>query len=375
VLFTAHSGVNFYFGNNPSADGTWQPAEDLGSPTGFSHEQLKLVAKTVDGRETTWSKASSHWLGKGFAYLAGNPAQALELLVRRFLLFWASYEVPNNYYPETVDSTPLRLAFVNFALAVAFGAVGMFLGWPQRRRSWSAYVMVAGFIVSSLAFYVLSRLRAPVIPFLLILAGYGVYRLAQSLRKRMFRQTGIAALVGTAVFAGSILVPVNKNSYSSQAWTQIGNIHLNNKEVQPAMNALNRALAANPDNASTRYSLILALCGMGRVRDAVAEYRRLCAIKNTGMPGQMLKSLSAARIAVARRDFPHAARLYNSVARQDPANAENHYLLGLVYVSLDSLAEARLSLQQAVALDPGHQSAIEALRAVEGRLSRDLRND
>ena len=51
-------------------------------------------------------------------------------------------------------------------------------------------------------------------------------------------------------------------------------------------------------------------------------------------------------------------------------NAENHYLLGLVYVSMDSLVQARLSLQQAVTLDPSHESALEALRAVEAQLNR-----
>ncbi len=375
VLSTAYSGLNLYYGNNPNADGTWQPLAELKGAGGFSHARLKQDARIVDGRTVSWSQASRYWTGKALGFMASRPFAFLELTGRKLMLFWSNYEIPNNYYPETVGSLPLRLAFVNFALAAGFGLVGMVLAWPARTRAWLLYVFIGGYMVSPVAFCVLSRLRAPVIPFLLAFGGYAGSRLVDFARNRRWPWLAGSLAVAVAVYLASCLIPVNRRVYSSQAWTQIGNILLGSKKVQPAMAAFHRALEANPDHPSARYSLILTLAGMGRTEDAVAEYRRLCAIQNTGIPGRLLKALAAARIAVARRNFPHAAELYRSVAEQDPTNAENHYLLGLVYISMDSLAEARLSLQQAAALDPGHESAVQALHAVEQRLSRDLRND
>jgi Flp pilus assembly protein TadD len=375
VLSTAYSGLNLYYGNNPNADGTWQPLAELEGAGGFSHAQLKQDARIVDGRTVSWSQASRYWTGRALGFVASRPFAFLGLTGRKLMLFWSNYEIPNNYYPETVGSLPLRLAFVNFALAAAFGLVGMVLAWPVRTRAWLLYVFIGGYMVSPVAFCVLSRLRAPVIPFLLAFGGYAASRLVDFARNRRWPWLAGSLAVAVAVYLVSCLIPVNRKVYSSQAWTQIGNILLGSKKVQPAMAAFYRAAEANPDNPSARYSLILTLAGMGRTKDAVTEYRRLCAIRNPGMSGHLLKSLAAARIAVARRDFPHAARLYTSVVSKDPHNAENHYLLGLVYVSMDSLAEARLSLQQAAALDPGHESAVQALHAVEQKLSRDLRND
>ena len=50
VIFTAHSGINFYYGNNPNAGGTWQPTGELEQSTGFSHDWLKRTARIIDGR-------------------------------------------------------------------------------------------------------------------------------------------------------------------------------------------------------------------------------------------------------------------------------------------------------------------------------------
>ena len=45
-------------------------------------------------------------------------------------------------------------------------------------------------------------------------------------------------------------------------------------------------------------------------------------------------------------------------------------MLGLVYISMDSLVPAREHLARASALEPGQQPIRDALKAVESRLSR-----
>jgi hypothetical protein len=164
VLFTAHSGINFYYGNNPSADGTWQPTAELERGPGFSHEQLKRVSRTIDGRQVRWSEASAYWLGKGLRFITTQPLAWLRLLGRKFLLFFSNYEVPNDYYPETAYavSLPFRLAFINYGLVLALGLLGMVWAWPKRRQALPVYLFIAAYLASALLFYVLSRLRAGV---------------------------------------------------------------------------------------------------------------------------------------------------------------------------------------------------------------------
>jgi len=372
VLFTAHSGINFYYGNNRSADGTWQPVGELEQTPGFSHQRLKQVAKTINGKELSWSKASNYWMQKGLNFIFSNPGRFLKLLSRKFLLFWSNYEVPNNYYPETArpESVTMKLGFVNFGLIAALGLLGMVWAWPLRNRTWPVYLFTGGYLFSALAFYIISRLRAPVLPFLLMFAGFAISEFLDSIRSKKFGRLATGIGIVTAIYIGSSLIPVNRANYTAQAWTQAGNIYLSQKQPKPALKAFRCALNANPENPSARYSLLILLAGMGRTNEAEQEYNKLARLATQDPRNRILATLGAARIAIAHRDFPMATRLYHKVIEQDPTNAENHYLLGLVYISMDSLTPARYQLARAVSLDPNHTGARSALAQVKSHLRR-----
>jgi len=372
VLFTAHSGVNFYYGNNPSADGTWQTTPELQRSPGFSHEQQKRVSRIIDGRQVPWSEASSYWLGKGLRFITTQPLAWFRLLGRKFVLFFSNYEVPNDYYPETARATsvPLRLAFINFGLVFALGLLGMVWAWPKRGPALPVYLFVAAYLVSALLFYVLSRLRAPVLPFLLMFAGYGLSELMEAVKQRKTLRTALALVAGFAVYVGSSFAPVNKQSYSAQAWTQTGNIYLGQRERGPAIEAFRRALKVQPAAYAARYCLVIALTGAGEIEKAEAEFPLLAQTGESSSEGRALIRLASGRIAIARRDYIRAASVYHSALADDPNDVEANYMLGLVYISMDSLVPAREHLARAAALEPGQKPIREALKAVESRLSR-----
>jgi tetratricopeptide (TPR) repeat protein len=372
VLFTAHSGINFYYGNNPAADGTWQPTAELELGPGFSHAQLKRVSRTIDGRQVSWSEASKYWFGRGLRFISTQPLSWLKLVGRKLLLFLSNFEVPNGYYPETARAGSLapRLAFVSFGLALALGILGMVWAWPRRVQALPAYLFIAAYFVSSLLFYVLSRLRAPVLPFLLMFAGFGLAELVSALRRRRRARAAVGLVAAAAVFVASLLIPVKRRDYSAQAWTQLGNIYLSQRQVGPAVDALRRALAIRPSSYPARYSLVLALAGSGRNEAAAAEFEQLAKVAGSSSEARALVSLASARLAIAYRDFPRAAALYRSALAANPDDAETHYMLGLVFVSMDSLVQAREELSRTIALDPGHDAAGTALKAVASRLPR-----
>jgi len=372
VLFTAHSGINFYYGNSPSADGTWQPTAELERGPGFSHERLKRVSRTIDGREVSWSAASAYWTRQGIDFVAHQPGRYLRLLGRKLLLFASNYEVPNDYYPETARaaSLPLRLAFVNFGLALAFGLVGMVWAWPRRAQALPAYLFVAAYLFSALLFYVLSRLRAPAIPFLLMFAGFGLSELVDAVRRRRTARVVAGIAVAIAAYITSSLIPVQRQTYSAQAWTQEGNIYVDQRKGGPAIESFRRALTALPSSYAARYGLLVVLAGSGKVEAAEAEFEQLAKSGASSSEGRALVRLGAARIAIAHRDFARAAALYREGLAEFPDDANSSYLLGLQYISMDSLTQARERLARAVALDPGLDAAREALKAVEAGLSR-----
>jgi len=396
VLFTAHSGINFYYGNNPSADGTWQPTRELEKGGGFSHERQREISHMIDGREVKASEASAYWTRKGLDFVTHQPGTYLKLLGRKFLLFMSNYEVPNDYYPETARATslPLRLAFVDFGLALGLGLLGMVWAWPKRGRVLPAYLFVAACLGSSLLFYVLSRLRAPVVPFLLMFAGFGLSELVGAVRQRRSARAAVGLVTVIVVYVISAVIPVNRKSYSAQAWTQTGNIYLEQEDFGKAVGAFNRALAALPSYNYARYSLVLALAGVGRTSDAETEVRKIEQATAGSSDHKTLLSLAVARIAIAnaistadpawrpaRRladawvavadgKYARAESLYRANLTLDSSNAESSFLLGMVYIRMDSLAQAREWLTRAVSLDAANDAARAALNSVETRQRR-----
>jgi tetratricopeptide (TPR) repeat protein len=396
VLFTAHSGINFYYGNNPAADGTWQSTRELEKGSGFSLERLKETSRTIEGRTVKPSQASAYWTAQGLKFITHHPVAYLRLLGRKLLLFLSNYEVPNDYYPEIALATslPLRLAFVNFGLLLALGVVGMVWAWPRRGQALPAYLFVAVYLVSALLFYVLSRLRAPVIPFLLMFAGYGLSELVDAFCQRRAARAVIGVAVALAVYLVSGLIPVKRQSYSAQAWTQTGNIYLEQQDFGEAVDAFHRALVALPSYNYARYSLVLSLAGAGQTADAESELLKIERVTAGSTDRNTILRLAGARIAIANAittaspTWKRARRLadawvavadgknavaeslYRASLDQYPNDSESSFLLGMVYVRMDSMAQAREWLIRAMSLDPANDAARSTLRSVETRLQR-----
>jgi tetratricopeptide (TPR) repeat protein len=114
----------------------------------------------------------------------------------------------------------------------------------------------------------------------------------------------------------------------------------------------------------------MVLAGMGRADEAEQQYRDLVRCCGSDPSAAVILSLARARVAVARRDFAAALAGYQQAIELDPGNAESWYLLGLVYVSADSLPRAAAALSRALELDPGHSSAADILARVRQRLGR-----
>lgn len=364
VLFTAHSGINFYFGNNPEADGTWQPVKDLNLGFGFSHQRLKKIAKTINGRETSWSKASSWWFRQGLNFIITSPGKFVKLLGRKMMLFISNYEIPNNYYPETVFpvSWSIKFARLNWALIIALAIPGMILSWRRRSNLWLLYVFIGGYLFSALSFYVLSRLRAPTIPLLTPFAGLTVAELYHFYKSRLISVGNRWLTVSFIIYLISILIPVNRNRYAAQAWTQLGNIYLEQKRPLAAQQALIKALQYDPNNYAARYSLIELYAGMRRITEAEQEFEHL---QRTAPEAGEILHLAAARIAIARRDFAAALRHYRSASQINPYNPETFYLTGLVYITLGDLPNAQKFLEWSLQLDPEHEAARSALLSIK----------
>lgn len=94
---TASSGMVFFIGHNPNADGTWSAAPFArGTPL---HEMPDYVAEASRraGVQVDAKQASREFFGEGLRFIAENPNSELRLLWRKLRLALSLEEVPGNY--------------------------------------------------------------------------------------------------------------------------------------------------------------------------------------------------------------------------------------------------------------------------------------
>ena len=152
------------------------------------------------------------WIAATVADVQADPLRAASLLLHKAGLFWGNVEITNNvsYTRDGVRaSATLALLSLNGWLSVALlgwlAVAGLALagaetgGTRGRALVWLLVAMIALYMLGTVAFYVIGRLRALVIPLLVIPAGLALDRLvAAAVARRADRRLLRAGAVGLA---------------------------------------------------------------------------------------------------------------------------------------------------------------------------------
>jgi tetratricopeptide (TPR) repeat protein len=393
VLTSSNGGINFWIGNNDSADGTFLVRSGMRADL-FGGS--KLAAEEALGRELRPSEVSAYWLGEGLKFDREHPGRAFQLLGRKFLLFWNAYEIPNHYdinFFRTVSKT-LRLDPFVFAWVVPLG----FLGIYASRRSWRklmlVYLFAGAYLISLMPFFVTSRYRLPVVPIMIIFSGYG----ATWLWKRIKAHERSGWIAPVAVLAVALIVvnlPLVDFTFGPQyaivggiyrdagdyadavkyyqlavdaspefdlAYNSLGSSLHRLRRFREAEGALLKAVEINPGLASAQSNLGFLYLEMGRLDEA--RTRLLAA---TGLDPDLKPAWqNLARLGIMTNDMDMAEAALKEMLRLDPGDAYAHWNLAIIY-SRDPTRhdECIAEVRKAAALDP-------SLRAEANEILKEL---
>jgi Flp pilus assembly protein TadD len=156
--------------------------------------------------------------------------------------------------------------------------------------------------------------------------------------------------VGLLEDAEGILVPVTRrHRRHAPAWMELGTLRMEQKQVEEAVQAFERAVALTPSDAEAHNNLGFALMAAGRAPEAVTALRR--AIELDASQARTRNNLGFALVAAGRED--EAYRVFRATASE----ADARYNLGLgLELRGDSDAAGR-AYQSALASNPHHASA------------------
>jgi tetratricopeptide (TPR) repeat protein len=233
---------------------------------------------------------------------------------------------------------------------------GAAFAW-RRRDALLLQGFALAYAASLLVFFNLSRLRLPIVPIVIVFAGFGLVEIARRLRRRDF--AGAApALVFLLVAYPVVYLDVAVDRQSIR-YSNLGQRHM-----AIAFEHQRRAveLSKQGDERAAREALDLA----DRERDrAEAVLRDGLAVDPTSRRLRSgLRDLMVVRITNHYRlaQYAQAVALSEALVRMHPNDAVAHAWLGAGQARLGRRAEAEASLARALAIDPKQPRALEELR-------------
>jgi tetratricopeptide (TPR) repeat protein len=331
---TFQGGVNFWIGNNPQADGTYRPLAPGRQIPAFERAEPRRLAEAEVGRPLTGAEVSRFWLDRSLAWARSEPLAFARLQLRKLGLYLSGYEWPDAVdYEWTKSRSPvLALPLAEFTTVASLAAAGVLLLVLQRRRRDLAalapvFAVEAGWLLSTVAFFLFSRYRLPAIPGLLLLAAIPLVELGRAYRGG--RRS--AALAGTGLVVAVWALP---HSAGHQPRADLVEFNLGRLAEE----------RGDPAAAERHYAAALAAA-----------------------PDHFLAAMNLGTLAAKRGDLAAALPLFERAATLEPAAPDAAANLGAGRLAAGDFAGARAALERALALDPGHPAAAANLRRLAER--------
>ncbi len=240
VLIASQGGINFYIGNNPLSDGSSAIVPEFG--WNWQYRQCKALAEKDEGRELKPSEISNYYFNKGLQFWEKYPKSAVILFFQKIVLLVSAYEIGNNgnIYFLLKGSFLKYILWIGWPLIFSLAIIGFFGACFEFKKLflWSSII----YMIVIVLFFVCSRLRLPIIPMLIVPAGFGIRTIYNSVKRRSF----VAFLSFIVLFA---LLHVSflsaKKSENSLSRFSLGNVYLRSGKDSLAIKEYRSALSIN----------------------------------------------------------------------------------------------------------------------------------
>ena len=367
-------GPNFFIGNHPGADGTYQSLRyGRGAPE-YERQDATDLAEHALHRRLAPGEVSEYWTDRALDFITSQPGAWAKLMARKVALISNATEIVDTEDQSThADwSWPLRLAgpIGHFGVLVPLAMLGVIVTWRDRRRLAVLYALIVAYAASVVLFYVFARYRYPLVPLLILFAASGVTAVARAFGQAADRgperlappMSDPRSLVATVAVPVAVAIFANWPIESQAAMravteTNLGVALQTDRKLDEAIAHYRRAIAARPDYAPAYSNLATALRDAKRLDEAVATYQQALKLQ----PEFAAAHYNFANLLLDEGDAAAAADHFQRALRTEPASAEVHNNLGIALAGLGRVDDAIAEFRQAIELDPKSAKAYRNL--------------
>jgi tetratricopeptide (TPR) repeat protein len=364
VFLSAHSGVNFYLGNNPIANGYPRIPPGLrAGQEGMLKDSISM-AEAATGRKMQRSEVSQYWSEKAGRFIREHPTEWLRLMAVKFRNFWSAFQYDDLSVVNLLAGDGVLLPGIRFGLIAALGIPGMILAVRNHRRSWWIVAAVFLHLAALMPVFITERYRLAVVPGLLIFAALGVVECWKFLAQALWtRAAGYAALACAAtLFVGW---PHHDKSLWALDFYELGIKATEAHDFHRAQKNLELAYAYVPENSEINFALGNLWLENGDRTRSKAFYRR--AIEINPRHASAWNNLGV--LAMQEHRLQLAEKFFTNSILSEPDSAKTYYLLAKTKLELGELPDAKQCIDRAVRLRPQQKEFLALQQEIASRAS------
>jgi len=204
-LTTSQLGPNFFIGNNPNANGTYQPLVPGRGDAKYEQQDAIRLAEAEAGHSLSPKQVSQHFLSKSVSYIKSDPLGWLGLLGMKTAMTFNAMEIIDTEDQYTVADWSPVLRVTNFVFHFGTLVPLAILGFVVTRRKWQSlwllYLIAGAFALTVVAFFVFGRYRYPLVPVFILFAAPAILFLHQEIRTWKWKSIVRSSVAIAVLFA------------------------------------------------------------------------------------------------------------------------------------------------------------------------------
>ncbi|MCQ9208471.1 MAG: tetratricopeptide repeat protein [Omnitrophica bacterium] len=363
VLITAHSGINFYIGNNSQANGLFKPPPLMRSTQNGLIEDARIIAERLSLRKLTASEVSNFWFRRSLNFIRTQPLDYLILLGKKLVLFWNGREFIDeiSYYIYNEEAKLFKLPLFQFSLICPLAVLGIFLSGLKDNKITFLYFFIFSLMLGPVLFFVNSRYRIIAVPYLIIFAAFSLWQLIQKYRNRQYKNLIFLLIVFFSLYFLTNIQITDASLPNSTFHYNKGVIFHDQGKYQKANEEFQLALNLNPLD-------FMSYLGLGNVYYQIEDLSQ--AIENYKISLKINPYFYNAHfnLGIIYREIgqnKQAQEEFLNVLKLKPEDCAAHYNLGQIYQARGLPEMALKEYQQALKIEPNHPEVLQAIKEIK----------
>jgi len=342
ILVSAQSGFSFYVGNNARSSGIFENLDFIRPTHAGQDEDQQIRAQQILKRKLNPTEVSDFWRDQAFSFIQNSPSKYFKLLKNKLYYFFLEHEGADDVdlllQREWKDRFDLNSFSVICPLAIL--AIGLsFRFYPQ---TVFINLLIASQILFTLIFFVETKHRATILPFLMIYEAFAFCWLAEQVRLRRLKRVLIISFLVISFFIVFRPIKLSAARIDYLKFYKSGIVFEKQGRYEKAQEFYQQALKLRPWDTNLIYNLAHIFLLKGQTPKAVDYYKKILSVN----PDQV-DALFNLAYAYEKLDQPESAlELYQKALTWQPESLDIHARLANIYRQQGMCEKAAMHYQK-----------------------------